>query len=526
MTDPAGTLDLSAVAARWEWRTFGNDLAEVGGRLAALAVAEAAGATEPPRAALSEEVYFLSALRDANVKVRDGLMDIKQLERTDGDGLEQWRPVLKAAFPVAAETLHQVFAALSVPVAAAVRSRPAWELAEVLAELVPAEPRLRAVRVRKVRTRYQAGGCMCETTRVEADGREVTTLAVESTDPAAVLALVRRLGLDGRANQSYPRGLKSLIGMSTGAAQAAPQRAAVLDLGTNSIKFHVAERAPDGAWRSLVDRAQVTRLGDGLRETGEIAPAAWARTLEAVCAMAAEARALGAAQVLAVGTMGLRNARNSDAFIAAVREHCGVAVEVIDGAEEARLAYLAVQAAAGLPDGAVTVFDTGGGSTQVTIGRAGRVQEQFSLDVGAVRVTEQFGLGVPVGAEPIAAARAAIARELARLDGTPPPDALIGLGGAVTNLTAVSLGMTRYDPDRIRGAVLTSAEVERQIALYAGLDAAGRAAVPGVQPGRADIILAGALIIRTLMEKLRQDQLTVTDRGLRHGVLLERFPLP
>ncbi|WP_295393142.1 hypothetical protein [uncultured Thiodictyon sp.] len=300
-------------------------------------------------------------------------------------------------------------------------------------------------------------------------------------------------------------------------------RVAVIDLGTNSVKFHLGERDADGRWQCVQDRAQATRLGDGLRETGMIAPAAWERTIAVVCAMAADARAAGAAQIVAVGTMGLRTAKNSAAFIAAVQAQCGVSIEVIEGAEEARLAYLAVQTGVGLPDGAVTVFDTGGGSTQVTVGRAGQVLERFSLDLGAVRVTEQFGLGVPVGREELDKALAAIARELARLDSVAPPDALVGLGGAVTNLASVSLGMTQYDPNRIQGAILTRAELGRQIALYAGLDGAGRAAIPGMQPGRADIILAGALIVSTLLDKLGQERLTVSDRGLRHGVLIDRF---
>jgi exopolyphosphatase / guanosine-5'-triphosphate,3'-diphosphate pyrophosphatase len=300
-------------------------------------------------------------------------------------------------------------------------------------------------------------------------------------------------------------------------------RYAVIDLGTNSVKFHIGERDAAGRWLRVLDRAEVTRLGEGLRESSEIAPAAWERTLAAIRDMAADARAAGASQIVALGTMGMRNARNSAAFIAAVRAQCGVTIEVIDGAQEGRLAYLAVQAGVGLPEGAVTVFDTGGGSTQITIGKAGQVLERFSVDVGAVRFTEQFGLDGVVGREVLDAARAAIAHDLSRLDGAAPPDALVGMGGAVTNLAAVSLGLTRYDPDLIQGAILTAAEVERQIALYAGLASEARRAIPGLQPGRADVILAGACIVRTLMAKLAQEHLAVSDRGLRHGVLIDRF---
>ncbi|HEX5634549.1 MAG TPA: hypothetical protein VFX50_15010, partial [Gemmatimonadales bacterium] len=116
---------------------------------------------------------------------------------------------------------------------------------------------------------------------------------------------------------------------------------AVIDVGTNSVKFHVGERGPDGAWRKLVDRAEVTRLGEGLSETGAIAPAAIERTVAAIGGMAEEAKRHGAAQLVAVGTMGMRAATNSAEFIALVQERTGVAIEVIAGREEGRLAYLA-----------------------------------------------------------------------------------------------------------------------------------------------------------------------------------------
>ncbi len=170
---------------------------------------------------------------------------------------------------------------------------------------------------------------------------------------------------------------------------------AVIDVGTNSVKFHVAERLADGSWRTLVDRAEVTRLGEGIAETGDIAPEAIARTVEAIAGMADEAQAHRAAALVAVGTMGMRSASNSEEFIAQVRERSGVTIEVIPGEEEGRLAYLAARAGLGLTEGSVVVFDTGGGSTQFTFGRGAEVDEQFSLNIGAVRLTTQFGLGGP-----------------------------------------------------------------------------------------------------------------------------------
>ena len=298
---------------------------------------------------------------------------------------------------------------------------------------------------------------------------------------------------------------------------------AVIDCGTNSIKFNISERRADGTWRTIVDRGEVTRLGEGIRETGAIAPAAVERTVEAIAGMAAEAARHGASQLIAVGTMGMRTASNSDDFIARVRERCGVAVEVISGPEEGRLAYLAAKAGLGLQHGSLVVFDTGGGSSQFTFGHDASVDERFSVAVGAVRYTERFGLDRAVSPEVLREAMAAIAADLSRIDGRPVPDALVGMGGAVTNITAVRHRLATYDPEVVQGSVLDRAEIDRQIELYRSLDADARRAIPGLQPKRAEVILAGACIVRTIMEKLGKQSFTVSDRGLRHGVLAERF---
>jgi exopolyphosphatase/guanosine-5'-triphosphate,3'-diphosphate pyrophosphatase len=151
------------------------------------------------------------------------------------------------------------------------------------------------------------------------------------------------------------------------------------------------------------------------------------------------------------------------------------------------------------------------------------VEERFSLDLGAVPVTERFGLDRAVGEETVAAARQAIAAELGVLDGRPPLDVLLGIGGNVTNLAGVQLGLERHDPGRIRGLQLEAAEVDRQIELYRTRDADGRRGIRGLQPKRAEVILAGACIVRTVFDKFGRDSLTVSDQGLRHGLLLERF---
>lgn len=300
-------------------------------------------------------------------------------------------------------------------------------------------------------------------------------------------------------------------------------RYAVIDVGTNSVKFNISERLDDGSWRTIVDRAEITRLGEGLEKTGNISPEAMQRSVSAIAAMAAEATENGAAAIAAVGTMGLRTAHNSQEFLDAVEKRCGVRIEVISGEEEGRLAYLAVKSGLGLGEGSLVIFDTGGGSSQFTFGRGSAVEERFSVNVGAVRYTEKYRLDGALPPDQLQAALAAIAGDLGRLGGRPSPDTLVGMGGAVTNLAAVKHGLAQYDPNIIQGSTLERAEIQRQMELYRTKSADERRSIVGLQPKRADVILAGACIVRTVMDKLGKDKISVSDHGLRHGLLIDRF---
>jgi exopolyphosphatase/guanosine-5'-triphosphate,3'-diphosphate pyrophosphatase len=494
------------VVARWEWRTFGERFGAAEARLA-----EAASGSVHE----SDELYLLSPAVEESVKVRDGLLDVKQLVQVSADGLEQWRPVTKAPFPVDAADLAAGLARLHVGVPPL--SRAAYTLEELLAEVVPALGGVSAVDVHKRRARTTLGGCLAELTSVRAGDRETRTIAVESEDPERVAAVVSGLGLAGRPNVSMPRGLKALLGIGA-------SRYAAIDVGTNSVKLHVGERGADGTWRAVAERSEITRLGEGLEASGRLAPAAGERTVEAIAALAEEARRLGAEAVVAVGTAGLRRAADSAAFVAAVEARCGVRVGIISGEEEARLSFLAATSALGPVGGPLVVFETGGGSTQFTFGHGDHVDERFSVDVGAVRFTERFGLDGAVPAGQLAAALDAIGDDLARLDGRSAPDELVGMGGALTNLAAVKHELAAYDAEVVQGTVLDRAELDRQLELYRTRSADERRGIAGLQPKRAEVILAGGCIVRTVLEKLGRESLTVSDRGLRHRLLVERFP--
>lgn len=461
----------------------------------------------------TDEVYILCD-DETNLKIRFDLLDVKKLMEVGEDGLQLWAPVSKTQFPLTAEQIRTGFA--SIGIAPVDIPGESYDLDTFLEELVAPHPDLEAVQVHKRRVRYLVNGCTAELTSLTANGVETNTIAVESTDRDAVVEGVEQLGLSGHVNTSYSRGLRCLLGL-------APVRYAVIDIGTNSVKFHIAEQHPDGSWTRIVDRAEVTRLGEGLEDSGEIQPEPLERTVRAVESMAAEADEHEVLGIAAVGTAALRIASNSSLVTESIRDRVGPKVEVVSGEEESRLAYLAAVAGVGVADEPVVVFDTGGGSSQFTFGLGTQVDERYSVEVGAVSYTERFGLAGAVGSEVIEEAREALRFDLSSLDRRHVPTAMVGMGGAVTNLTAVSLALAPYDPDVVQGATLRADEVDRQIELYRSKGEEERRTITGLQANRAPVILAGALIVATVMEKLGKDSLVVSDRGLRHGLVRERF---
>jgi exopolyphosphatase/guanosine-5'-triphosphate,3'-diphosphate pyrophosphatase len=493
---------MSVILPRWEWRAFGPDFP----------TAAAVFADLETSAHDSDERYFL-VLAGSTVKVRDGLMDIKALREVDATGLERWEPILKVPFPLSAEAVAEVVAALRLQPAVPL---PPAATADEMADLLAAHG-VRSVAVHKHRVRATIDGCATELTDVTANGRTTRTIAAESTDPGAVRAVAARIGLGAYRNTSYPGGLGRLLAD-------APRRAAVIDVGTNSVKFHVGELQPGGDWRAIRDRAEVTRLGEGLDDSGAIQPAPLERTITAIAGMVDEARSDGAAELVAVGTAGMRVATNQADVVAAIRDRTGVHVEVISGEEEARLAYLATMARLDLRDGGpVVIFDTGGGSTQFTIGTVDRIDRRFSLDIGAVRLTERFGLDDVVEPAVIDEVRQTLRDEFATLAGTPRPDALVGMGGAMTNLAAMHHRLAVYDPTIVDQTVLDRAIIDGEIEVLRTRDAQARREIVGLQPARAEVILAGACIVRAVMDALDAPSVTVSDRGLRHGLIVERF---
>lgn len=297
-------------------------------------------------------------------------------------------------------------------------------------------------------------------------------------------------------------------------------RVAALDLGTNTCLLLVAEQH-GASVSALLERATVTRLGAGVDRTRALAPDAVQRTLACLAAYADSLRELRPERVAAVGTSALRDAAGAEDFLRRAEDLLGVRPQVISGAEEARLAFRGSLAGLTVPD-AVTVFDVGGGSTELVHRPAGAPEPlpAVSLDVGSVRLTERHVTGDPPTRAELARVRAEVR---AALDTVPAPreGALVGVAGTVTSLAAVSLGLAPYDGARVHGHTLSRAAVSEVLGRLASLPLSLRREVPGLAPERADVIVAGATLVEEILAWAGMPELVVSDRGVRWGLALD-----
>lgn len=272
----------------------------------------------------------------------------------------------------------------------------------------------------------------------------------------------------------------------------------------------------------LFERATITRLGYHVDRTHRLDQHAQDRTLACLRDYAADLQRLGASRLAVVGTSALRDAVNGADFIEQAEGLLGTTPRVITGAEEALLTFAG--ALSGLSvRGSVLVADIGGGSTELIGGEAApiRVDEAVSLDVGSVRLTERHFRSDPPTQHELGAARRDVRAALTALPEPAPEADLIGVAGTVTTLVAIALGLESYRGADVHGAPLSSSAVSQLTRRLAALPLARRREVPGLDPGRADVIVAGALLLDELMAWSRKDRLLASDRGVRWGLLAE-----
>ncbi len=300
-------------------------------------------------------------------------------------------------------------------------------------------------------------------------------------------------------------------------------RVASVDIGSNSSLMLVADRDPGapGGWRRIEDHATITRLSEGLDQSGVLASAPIERTGAQLAAFRARAAVLGVDRVLATGTAPFRRSDNGEDVAGVLAQALGAPIDVVSGAREAELSLLATRRS--FPEfEEMLVVDIGGASTELIHSRPGGGAAMESLDIGSVRLTERF-----VTAHPIAAAEAAALCETVRSELARPEVAamlgrgisVVGIAGTVTTLVTVSLAMAEYDDTVVHGARLSRETVSGLARSLSAMDMPARLAVPGLPEKRADVLPAGALLLGELLAAAAVDELIVSDRGTRWGRL-------
>jgi exopolyphosphatase/guanosine-5'-triphosphate,3'-diphosphate pyrophosphatase len=326
-------------------------------------------------------------------------------------------------------------------------------------------------------------------------------------------------------------------------------RIATIDLGTNTILLLVVELDDGGAFRVLTDRAEIARLGEGVDRTRSLSAQGVERALEVLREYLHTCRDLAVDEIVAAGTSALRDALNQKTFLARLKHELHLDLRVLSGREEAAYSYLAVQKGLHIDAGDVLVVDVGGGSTEFIWASDGKMHGLASLDLGSVRLTERYLRSDPARKEECerliqavdqsvnkllggwGALRQAQDRSLRKAEAEPGRTAsgerrrtvMVGIAGTFTTLSAVEKGLTHYSHSEVHGSRLSRAEVERQVELYRGKTIAERKQIAGLEPKRADVILAGALVIEGIMRLLGVDEVIVSDQGIRYGLLYERI---
>ncbi|SCL35816.1 Ppx/GppA phosphatase [Micromonospora pallida] len=305
-------------------------------------------------------------------------------------------------------------------------------------------------------------------------------------------------------------------------------RVAAIDCGTNSIRLLVADlpdpsAGPTAPLTDITRQLEIVRLGQGVDQTGRLAPEAIERTRVALAGYAAEIEKLGVDRVRMCATSASRDASNAADFRAMVERTLGVAPEVVSGDEEARLSFTG--AVRGLPSDAeppYLVVDIGGGSTEFVVGtRESGVQAAISVDIGCVRMTERHLHGDPPTPEQVAAAEADVAAVVDRaLTAVPGRQAatLVGLAGSVTTVVAIAEGLREYAPERIHHARVSYDEVARVTGDLLTRTRARRLEIPVMHPGRADVIGAGALVLRVIMERAGMSSVVASEHDILDGI--------
>jgi exopolyphosphatase/guanosine-5'-triphosphate,3'-diphosphate pyrophosphatase len=308
----------------------------------------------------------------------------------------------------------------------------------------------------------------------------------------------------------------------------ARMRVAVVDIGTNSTRLLVADVADDQV-SQLERHSTVTRLGRGVDTSGQLAGEAVEEVCRTVAEYIAAYESLGAERVNAIATSAVRDAANSGAFIAELRERFGLDARILDGAEEARLVYLGAFAERQASPDSTLVVDIGGGSTELVVGAGGEVGFHTSLQAGAVRHTERYLRTDPPDPGELDAlasdVRSLIDAELAG-EAIATASEGIAVAGTPTSLAAIDQELDPYDPERVHGYKLPFDSIQRLYSLLSSKALEERLQVTGLHPGRAPTIVAGVVILIQVMRAFGLKEIEVSEHDILYGAALEAVRTP
>ncbi len=299
-------------------------------------------------------------------------------------------------------------------------------------------------------------------------------------------------------------------------------RYASIDIGSNSVLLLIGQ--PEGRHvHRVYEECRVTRLGENAFPNGRIIPEAMERTLSVLERYLEMARRFRVAEIVCTGTQVFRKATNADEFIRRVKQRLGISIRVLDPREEAVLTFVGALDSLTEPPTRIWAIDIGGGSTELVLGNARRIEYHGSLDVGGVQLQSGFRLNERLGEDVIQRLRAYVQHHLKPLKRLPRAEGLVGIGGTLTSLAALAQSLRRYDFHKIDGFVLTKPGIARMFEQMNRLRLREREQLPGMEPGRADIILPATLILLEALKTLGHSRVIVSARGLRFGVLLWRL---
>jgi len=299
------------------------------------------------------------------------------------------------------------------------------------------------------------------------------------------------------------------------------KRIAAIDIGTNTALLLVAEIRHRREIHPLIQKETIVRLGEGVDKTGALKQEAIARTLTALNDYVETAHDAGAKVILASGTSALRDAKNRDLFIEQVNQLLNIDVQVLTGDEEARLTYLGALSNKTYLHGKIILIDIGGGSTEFICGNKKTIKYATSLDIGSVRLTEQCVKHDPIKDYEYEAIKQMVRRQLEKIYNKMHKNNkhFLGVAGTVTTLAAIHMELEVYSSELVDGSMITFNQIAQIFDRLKIKPLEERKMTRGLKPERADVILAGAVILLETMRQFHFDKLIVSDRGLRFGLV-------